>query len=195
MVCFVCILSIFFPFRAHKRTFFQLGTGLVRRQSHVSAFLCYELQRSFLINHALLCRYCDRIQEALYEIKRSAKSVKPENKEDIKKLLKLVSSFLHAIVPWSLDADDLDFSSVRVEDEAYAEELGRLQREYAEMQEQRIQPLLDDTVIDDEASLTAIIGHSRIEIVRYTVQLAFNYYSLHTLPMIRSQSCRCYVHG
>ncbi|EIM88968.1 uncharacterized protein STEHIDRAFT_166915 [Stereum hirsutum FP-91666 SS1] len=108
--------------------------------------------------------YCDRIQEALYEIKRSARSVKPENKEDIKKLLKLVSSFLHAIVPWSLDAEDLDFPSVRVEDEAYAEELGHLQREYAEMQEQRIQPLLDDTVIDDEASLTAIIGHSRIEI-------------------------------
>lgn len=107
-------------------------------------------------------------------------------------MLKLVSSFLHAIVPWSLDAEDLDFPSVRVEDEAYAEELGRLQREYAEMQEQRIQPLLDDTVIDDEASLTAIIGHSRIEIVRYTVELASNHHSMH---MFCSQSCRCCVLG
>lgn len=82
-----------------------------------------------------------------------------------------------------MDADDLDFPSVRVEDEAYAEELGRLQREYAEMQEQRIQPLLDDTVIDDEASLTAIIpAYCHPEALRYIPP------NLFALPPLNSAS-------
>lgn len=123
-----------------------------------------------LIEHVLLDSYCEDIEESLYEIKRSAKSVMPENQEEIKELLRLVSQFIRAIVPRPADDDDDNLSSApRVEDEDYADELGRLQFEYAETEEARIQPALKDTVIEDEASLVLVIGHSRLELVRSAV--------------------------
>lgn len=90
-----------------------------------------------------------------------------ENKEEVRDLLRLVSFFIRAIVPRPFDDEDEGFSNVlRVEDEDYAEELGRLQFEYAEMEEARMRPILEETLIDDEASLVSVIGHSRLELVR-----------------------------
>lgn len=82
----------------------------------------------------------------------------------MKNFVKLLSSFVHAIVSRYAEDDD-DIFAKMVRDEIYAEHLGRLQLEYREHEEARLEKVLNEMVIDDEPSVIAIVGQPRIELV------------------------------
>lgn len=82
----------------------------------------------------------------------------------MKNFVKLLSSFVHAIVSRYAEDDDDVFAKM-VRDEIYAEDLGRLQLEYRGHEEARLEKVLNEMVIDDEPSVIAIVGQPRIELV------------------------------
>ncbi|KAI0047598.1 hypothetical protein FA95DRAFT_1208133 [Auriscalpium vulgare] len=104
------------------------------------------------------------IAERLEEIMSDAENVPEANEHGLGKFLQIVAQFARSLTMEDNDSDSDNGFDNSVDDEEYADELGRLKYEYHELEQERLEQNLAETVVDDPASLTSVLGQPRIEL-------------------------------